>query len=679
MSEYNSKFSGEQVDERLEKAGEIDELRLKTIAATDVKIVEGFYYNAGGYNVGDMYSEAFGELQGAACTKQPVVEGDIFEYSGQGSNYVRSFVVVNSSGVITKISPQSGGRVNSTIVIEKGDEILYASFNNYNAETDYLKKGKYVNEYVTDLSEDVYNQLGSLDSTINPKAEIMLDSYFLGRGYNVGDVFPADRIAVAGLACTKVSVREGEKYIYSGEGSDYVIKYIITGRDNIIKRISTTKSRSKEEITIEEGEMNMYVSFNSYNAETDYLKMQEGMMRPIKEEIDGLSNTTAQLVDALFPKVPITTNKYYSVIGYSVGSVYPGQMTDVDGLACARVEVKAGDKYVCSCNGGTEYVRMYITVDSSNIIKRIAPTASRGVFEISIEPDEVVMYVSFAAYNPETDYLQLMSVNISGSNTLPLQGKKIVCFGDSITEFSGAQGRYSDFIASITGATVINVGIGGTQIRQRANATSNPTDANQGYAGLDIVNLVKAVAAKDYSIPMACAEWLSNNVGDNNVPIVERLMAIDWSTVDAVTFFAGTNDFIGGQVLGSESSTSASTTLGAINTIITTLLTAYPHLKIYWFTPIVRWMASSLAERTDENWSDNYTNTENKTLPDYVASISTTVKKWHLPVCDMYWELGINKVNFSQYFNDSDGVHPYKGFEEIGKKMASFIIANNII
>ena len=42
----------------------------------------------------------------------------------------------------------------------------------------------------------------------------------------------------------------------------------------------------------------------------------------------------------------------------------------------------------------------------------------------------------------------------------------------------------------------------------------------------------------------------------------------------------------------------------------------------------------------------------------------------------MYNTLGWNKYNFSQYFNDSDGTHPKKGFKEIAKKIASFLIAN---
>ena len=94
----------------------------------------------------------------------------------------------------------------------------------------------------------------------------------------------------------------------------------------------------------------------------------------------------------------------------------------------------------------------------------------------------------------------------------------------------------------------------------------------------------------------------------------------------------------------------------------------------------MRWFASSLEERTDENWSDNLTRSgEGKTLADYAGAIIENAKQSHIPVCDMYWSLGINKYNFSNYFYDNDGTHPYNGFDVIGKKIASFIIANNTI
>ena len=286
------------------------------------------------------------------------------------------------------------------------------------------------------------------------------------------------------------------------------------------------------------------------------------------------------------------------------------------------------------------------------------------------------LYVVYTTIN-EVISIESDKLKIHEKNMLPWENKTIVCFGDSITEFSGLDGkRYSDHIASISKATVINVGIGGTQIRQRTTPTSNPTNVNQGYAGLDIVTLVESIGSGDYSIPVACAEYVKNTQSDDNTAIISRLQSIDWTKVDIVTFLCGTNDFKNGGNLGVTNGTDKTTTLGAINSIISILLTKYPYLKIYWFTPTVRWIASSLPERTLENWCDNYTNSEGKILPDYVSAIKNEVSKNCIPVCDMYHDLGWNRYNFSEFFNDNDGAHPYKGFYQIARKMFSFIESN---
>ena len=63
-------------------------------------------------------------------------------------------------------------------------------------------------------------------------------------------------------------------------------------------------------------------------------------------------------------------------------------------------------------------------------------------------------------------------------------------------------------------------------------------------------------------------------------------------------------------------------------------------------------------------------------LDDYVDAIKYVAENNCIPVCDMYRTLGWNKWNFSQYFNDGDGVHPFKGFKQIAERMQSFILSN---
>lgn len=248
----------------------------------------------------------------------------------------------------------------------------------------------------------------------------------------------------------------------------------------------------------------------------------------------------------------------------------------------------------------------------------------------------------------------------------------IVCFGDSITEFKDSFNMgYTDYLKQFTGANIISIGIGGTQFRQRTIPVSSPSSNYVAYASLDIINIVKACCEQDFTNQIAANDWLKDK-GDDNTTIINRMIAIDWSKVNAVTFFAGTNDWnnAAGQ-WGESGSSDINTTLGAINEIIRLILTTYPHIKIYWFTPIVRW----LDERIPENFSDNLVR-GTKTLKEFSAMIQTEVVRHHIPICDMYNTLGWNMYNFSNYFTDTDGTHPDKGYMTIARKFKGFIDAN---
>lgn len=259
-----------------------------------------------------------------------------------------------------------------------------------------------------------------------------------------------------------------------------------------------------------------------------------------------------------------------------------------------------------------------------------------------------------------------------------LAGKTIVCFGDSITEVNDTNGyRYSDYLKEFSDANVINVGIGGSSIRQRLEPVDNPTTNSQAYAALDVVNMVEASVQQDFTKQVAAAAYLRDNTNDDNTAIVTRLQAINWANVDVVTFFAGTNDWFGGTQVGTSGSVSKSTTLGAINYIIQNLLTTYPHIQVYWFTPIVRWINYSGGTGTQENWGDNYVAGE-YTLKQFAELIKSEVSAYNLPICDLYNTLGWNMYNFTNYFPNNDGTHPKKpsGMKGIGARFFAFLLSH---
>lgn len=257
-----------------------------------------------------------------------------------------------------------------------------------------------------------------------------------------------------------------------------------------------------------------------------------------------------------------------------------------------------------------------------------------------------------------------------------VHNERIVCFGDSITQFNGqnsvGQGvnrdgmRYSDYMQILRpGIKLTNVGIGGTRLAQRtATLQSTPSNKSYAYAALDIVNLVGAICSGDFTYQDSAAEYISEQA------VIARAKTVDITKVDIVTIFGGTNDWASNQDLGTVDDADKTTTLGALNNIITTLLTANPRLKIYIITPPVRYFGST---HTSEYWCDRYKNGNQQTLLELCESIESVANKNYMPVIDMHRNLGWNETNFWEFFVTPDGTHPYKGFGWIAQKIIQSI------
>ena len=306
-------------------------------------------------------------------------------------------------------------------------------------------------------------------------------------------------------------------------------------------------------------------------------------------------------------------------------------------------------------------------------------SATNYDWEAPFDCDIVICYYTLTT-PVITKFSNPLVERVAVAENLSWQGKTVVCFGDSLTEFSGNGQGYGDWIAKFTGANVICVGIGGGQLSQRTTPVDNPANVNAAYAALDIYNMVKSSCEQDFTKQIAAANWLRDNAGDDNTAIIQRLVDIDWSKVDAVTILGGTNDWHNaGGFFGESGSTDANYTLGAINEIIRLLTSTYKHISLYWFTTIVRYHTpsgtSNIDARVHENWSDVWQNSAGMTLKDTIQPIIAEVSNNKIPICDMYNTLGWNENNFSQYFN-IDNTHPYNGFVQMAKKMIGFINAN---
>ena len=236
----------------------------------------------------------------------------------------------------------------------------------------------------------------------------------------------------------------------------------------------------------------------------------------------------------------------------------------------------------------------------------------------------------------------------------PLAGMTCVCFGDSITGNYAAPFDYPSFIARKTGMEVINAGFGGCRMAQ------HPGD---GYSAFSMYSIADSIASGDWSV---------QDVGIGKVNIsnatehLESLKAVDWSAVDYITIFYGTNDFTGGVPIGEDDNSLATTQYkGALRYSIEKILTAYPKIRIVLLTPIYRF------------WTEDGTVTDSDSrevsglkLTDYVKAVTDVADEYKLPVFNLYNSLGINKINRTTFL--SDGVHPSEsGRERIAESIAA--------
>lgn len=261
---------------------------------------------------------------------------------------------------------------------------------------------------------------------------------------------------------------------------------------------------------------------------------------------------------------------------------------------------------------------------------------------------------------------QLKAYQIGQTNIKPIfGGKKIVCFGDSVTEF----GTYPEQIATITGATTYKIGFGGCRMGQRIVNSSDTSGIANAYNELSMYRIAQSIESDDFTEMSAAVELLKNNASDNNEAAFNRLISINFATVDLVTIFFGTNDFTSNEnPIGDVDSIDPMTMKGAINIIVNSLLTKYPNLRIAFITPTHRFWNGA---KWDD--SDLVPNDLGLYLIDYCNAIIEQANYNHIPALDMYREGGFNKQNHKYYFG-TDGVHPNSvGYTYLAQKFSAYL------
>lgn len=202
----------------------------------------------------------------------------------------------------------------------------------------------------------------------------------------------------------------------------------------------------------------------------------------------------------------------------------------------------------------------------------------------------------------------------------------VIFFGDSILDFSGVPALY----AKKTGKPIIDCAVGGTRL-------SGSRDSSNEYYPYDMTNIADAIASGDFSAQI--------NGGKNSQ--FSTLATATISNYKAIIMGFGTNDFTAKVPFHGTDITSIE---GALKHILTTILTAYPNMRIVVLSTLQYVTVGSGNESGVPTHDDGTVWQMNEVIKSICESDDYCV-----PWVDMYHAMGQNGLTRGTL--TSDGVH----------------------
>lgn len=236
----------------------------------------------------------------------------------------------------------------------------------------------------------------------------------------------------------------------------------------------------------------------------------------------------------------------------------------------------------------------------------------------------------------------------------------MVCFGDSRMQGVGnSANKCTNIMSKILNCNILNSGFGGTTFSK-----SKDTDGC-------FVNIVDAIVSNN---------WNNMDTFMNNFcttypqfkyvrEFYNKLKTTNFSKVNSVIIAYGTNDWRMGRTLDNSNNNKDTTTiLGAFRYCVDKLLTTYPNLRLYVFTPAYR---DKLGENKDETCYTFKTN--GLLLNDVNKALQEVSNSYGIPTLNMLENGNVNPYNSTNWLND--GTHcTYEGYDLLGTQYAKFIL-----
>jgi len=300
------------------------------------------------------------------------------------------------------------------------------------------------------------------------------------------------------------------------------------------------------------------------------------------------------------------------------GGIYPAGSNN---YRISRFSVSPGKTYwiTATTNWGNA---LWCYYDSNDLVVEVGTVSASTSDDTTITDRETTAPAGSAflviAYNPT---VKNGAVKTQTGYTIETawRGKKWVCVGDSLTaENIRTTKHYFDYVADVTGITVVNMGYSGS-----------------GYARLS----------------------------NENHAFYQRISDCP-TDADVVTIFGSFNDIGAGLPLGTVNDTGTDTLAGCINTTITNLQTVIPLVNLGIVAP-TPW-ATAVPATSGEDFN-------------YVEMIKAICAKRSIPYLDLWresnlrpWDADFRALAYSK--DDGNGTHPdEEGHKIIAPRFKAFL------
>ena len=262
----------------------------------------------------------------------------------------------------------------------------------------------------------------------------------------------------------------------------------------------------------------------------------------------------------------------------------------------------------------------------------------------------------FGSYFMFSAIPQELPESVGGGGSLPLSGKTVILFGEDIQYYDATLGEY---IASLTGASIINAGINGTTM-----STCHSSSEQNAFSGY---SLIRAYTMNDYTEQETALSSSSFPSGINKSRCQDVVNALKASPRDEIAVFVcfGKNDLIAGAVLKNESSKyDSSTFYGAFGVYGSYALMRYSDLTFC--SPIWSYYNDPLSTPTQQPFEEK-ANAKGATGSDIVEVIREVANNYNAKYVDFLnigWSLNtpyvfgstIGFYNWAYMTSNSQGV-----------------------